>query len=134
MKKVLFAIVALCCLTLTSCFKESEYTITYSDKSTSIANVTIFEYDYTSLVTKHEIKNISTDEIYSFTSSDIADRIVIGVEGIMAGRITEWYTRDYYRLDPEKPIHIDVNFMNMDTQDTNPINPEDHVSRYLYKK
>ena len=64
MKKILFTLVALCSLMFTSCFKESEYTITYTDTYTDMANVTVFEYDGTQLVQKREIKMIQPNTIY----------------------------------------------------------------------
>ena len=88
MKKVLFTLLAVCCMAFVSCFKESEYTITYIDDFTSMANVTAFEYDGTQLVAKRELKRIQPNTVYEMTSSDIADRVVIGVEATVSGRIT----------------------------------------------
>ena len=133
MKKVLFTLLAVCCMAFVSCFKESEYTITYIDDFTSMANVTAFEYDGTQLVAKRELKRIQPNTVYEMTSSDIADRVVIGVEATVSGRITEWYSADIFRLDPDKTTHITVSFTDMTTSDVNPINPEDSISRYLYK-
>ena len=79
MKKILFTLVALCSLMFTSCFKESEYTITYTDTYTDMANVTVFEYDGTQLVQKREIKMIQPNTIYELTSSDLASQVVVGV-------------------------------------------------------
>ena len=56
MKKILFTLLALCCLSFTSCFKEKEYTITYLDDYTDNANITVFEYDGSQLVQRREIK------------------------------------------------------------------------------
>lgn len=133
MKKVLFTLLAVCCMAFVSCFKESEYTITYIDDFTSMANVTAFEYDGTQLVAKRELKRIQPNTVYEMTSSDIADRVVIGVEATVSGRITEWYSADIFRLDPDKTTHITVSFTDMTTSDVNPINPDDRISRYLYK-
>lgn len=133
MKKVFIALLAVCCMTLTSCFKESEYTITYTDEFTEMANLTAFEYDGTSLVAKREIKMIEPNKMYEMTSSDLATDVVIGVEAIVSGRIIEWYTADRFRLDPEKTTHITVSFVNSNVQNTNPVNPDDIISRYLYK-
>ena len=44
-----------------------------------------------------------------------------------------WYASEAFKLDDKNPTHITVSFTNMATQDFNPINPEDYVSRYLYK-
>ena len=133
MKKLLFTLVALSCLTLTSCFKEKEYSITYTDAYTDMANVTVFEYDGTQLVAKRELKLIVPNTIYQLTSSDLANQVVIGVESIVGNRVSVWYTADAIRLDDKAPTNITVSFTNMATQDFNPINPEDYVSRYLYK-
>ena len=133
MKKILFTLVALCCLSLTSCFKEKEYTITYIDDYTDYANVTVFEYDGTQLVAKRELKLIVPNTIYPMTSSDLANQVVIGVEAQVGNRVTVWYTADAYELDDKAPTNITVSFTGMATQDFNPINPEDYVSRYLYK-
>ena len=133
MKKFLIALVALCSLAFTSCFKESEYTITYVDDFTSMANVTAFEYEGTQLVAKRELKRIQPNTIYEMTSSDLADRVVIGVEAITDGKISEYYSADIFRLDPDKTTHITVSFIGMDTSPDNPINPDDRISRYLYK-
>ena len=133
MKKILFTLVALCSLLFTSCFKESEYTITYTDTYTDMANVTVFEYDGTQLVQKREIKMIQPNTIYELTSSDLASQVVVGVESIVGNRVSVWYASEAFKLDDKNPTHITVSFTNMATQDFNPINPEDYVSRYLYK-
>ena len=133
MKKVLFSLLAVCCLAFVSCYKESEYTITYVDDFTSMANVTAFEYEGTQRIAKRELKRIQPNTIYEMTSSDLADRVVIGVEAITDGKITEYYSADIFRLDPDKTTHITVSFTEMNTTDANPINPEDRISRYLYK-
>ena len=133
MKKFLFTLLALSCLSFTSCFKESEYTITYTDSYTDMANVTVFEYDGVQLVQKREIKLIVPNTIYELTSSDLANQVVIGVESIVGGRVSVWYTADVFKLDDKNPTHITVSFTDMATQDFNPINPDDCVSRYLYK-
>ena len=133
MKKILFTLVALCSLMFTSCFKESEYTITYTDTYTDMANVTVFEYDGTQRVQKREIKMIEPTTIYELTSSDLATHVVIGVESIVGNRVSVWYASEAFQLDDKNPIHITVSFTNMATQDFNPVNPEDYVSRYLYK-
>ena len=133
MKKFLFTLLALSCLSLTSCFKESEYSITYTDSYTDMANVTIFEYDGTQLVQRREIKMIVPNTIYELTSSDLANQLVIGVESIVGTKVSVWYTAEVFELDDKNPIHITVSFTDMATQDFNPINPEDCVSRYFYK-
>lgn len=133
MKKILFSLLALCCLSFTSCFKESEYTITYTDSYTDMANVTVFEYDGVQLVQKREIKMIVPNTIYELTSSDLANQVVVGVESIVGNRVSVWYTADVFKLDDKNPTHITVSFTDMATQDFNPINPDDCVSRYLYK-
>ena len=133
MKQVLFTLLAVSCLAFVSCFKESEYTITYVDDFTSMANVTAFEYEGTQLVAKRELKRIQPNTIYEMTSSDLADRVVIGVEAITDGKISEYYSADIFRLDPDKTTHITVSFIGMDTSPDNPINPDDRISRYLYK-
>jgi len=131
MKKFLIALVALCSLAFTSCFKESEYTITYTDTYTDMANVTVFEYDGDQCVNRQEIKRIQPNTIYEMISSDLADRVVIGVEAIASGRIIEWYSANAFELDPQNPTHITVSFTNMATLDYNPINPDDRVTRYM---
>ncbi|MBO4599321.1 MAG: hypothetical protein J5641_01140 [Bacteroidales bacterium] len=133
MKKILFTFLALSCLAFTSCFKESEYTITYTDTFTDIANLTVFEYDGTQLVQKREIKMIVPNTIYELTSSDLANQVVIGVEAIVGNKISEWYASEVFKLDNSNPTHITVSFINMATQDFNPINPDDCVSHYLSK-
>lgn len=133
MKKFLLTIVALSCLTLTSCFKESQYSITYTDDYTDMANVTAFEYDGTQLVAKRELKLIEPNTIYELTSSDLANQVVIGVEAIVGTRKSVWYCSEAFKLDDKNPIHITVSFTGMPTQDFNPINPDDCVSLYLYK-
>jgi hypothetical protein len=133
MKKILFTLVAVCSLMFTSCFKEKEYSITYTDAYTDMANVTVFEYDGTQLVAKREIKMIVPNTIYQLTSSDLANQVVVGVESIVGNRVSVWYTAEAFKLDDKAPTNITVSFTNMDTQDFNPINPEDRISRYLYK-
>ena len=59
--------------------------------------------------------------------------MVVGVESIVGNRVSVWYTAEAFKLDDKAPTNITVSFTNMDTQDFNPINPEDYVSRYLYK-
>jgi len=121
-------------LALSSCYKESEYTITYRDLVTNVAIVTVFEYDASyDLVRTNEIKYIEPDKIYSCTSSDLAHYIVIGVEGTVNGHIIEWYSSEIYELDHSRPLHIEVDFQNMEAQSTNPVNPLDCVNRYLHK-
>lgn len=133
MKKILFALLAIGCMAFVSCFKESEYTITYVDDFTDMANVTAFEYDGTQLIARRELKRIETNTICAMTSSDLANCLVIGVEAVVNGRITVWYASEVFKLDPKDPTHITVSFTNMATQDYNPINPDDCVSRYLNK-
>lgn len=134
MKRIVLILMAALALTLTSCYKESEYTITYRDPATSVAIVTIFEYDSSyDLVRTSEIKYIEPDKLYSRTSSDLARYIVIGVEGTVNERIIEWYSSEIYELDHSRPLHIEVDFQNMDAQSTNPVNPLDCVQRYLHK-
>ena len=133
MKKVLFSLLAVCCLAFVSCYKESEYTITYVDNFTSMANITAFEYDGTQLVAKRELKRVQPNTIYEMTSSDLADRVVIGVEAITDGKISEYYSANIFRLDHDKTTHITVSFTDMETSPENPINPEDRISRYLNK-
>ena len=134
MKKVLFLLVAVLCLAFTSCFKESQYSITYIDNDDAVANITLFEYDaaYT-LVAQRELKLVKPNTIYEITSSDLADYVVVGVEGILNNKIIEWYCQDVFQLDNKNPIHIDISFIDMNTQSTNPVNPSDCVSRYLHK-
>ncbi len=134
MKKALLVLVAILSLSLTSCFKESQYSVTYVGDETDVANVTLFEYDaaYT-LVAKREIKLITPNTIYEITSSDLADYVVVGVEGTLNGRIIEWYCQEYFELDNKNPIHIDISFTGMNTQSTNPVNPSDGVEHYLHK-
>ena len=134
MKKNLFLLMAMLCFTLTSCFKESQYSVTYLDNADAVANITLFEYDsaYT-LVAQREIKLVEPNKIYEITSSDLAYYVVIGVEGILNNKIIEWYCQDVFQLDNKNPIHIDISFTGMNTQSTNPVNPSDCVSRYLHK-
>ena len=76
-------------LAFTSCFKESQYSITYIGEETDVANVTLFEYDYAyNLVAQREVKLIKPNNIYEITSSDLADYVVVGVEGIIYGKIS----------------------------------------------
>lgn len=133
MKKIFLALAAMFCLALTSCTRESTYTIDFSDDVSEFANVTIFEYDFADdLLVRREIK-AAENLVYEFTSYDGAYNVVIGVEAIVNGRIMEWYCADIFKLDPEHNTNIEVNFRKMNTQDTNPMNPADVVSRYLYK-
>ena len=133
MKKILFTFVALCSLMFTSCFKESEYTITYTGTNSEDTTITVFEYDGTQFVKKFEIKNVVPNTIYQYTSSDIANQLVIGVVEKIGSNVRIWYASDVFKLDPQKTTHITVNWVDMVTQEFNPINPEDCVSRYLYK-
>ena len=133
MKKILFTLLALCCLSFTSCFKEKEYTITYLDDYTDNANITVFEYDGSQLVQRREIKRVVPNTIYPVTSSDLANQIVIGVEAQVGNRVTVWYTADAFMLDDKAPTNIAVSFTDMATQDFNPVNPDDCISRYLHK-
>ena len=133
MKKILFTLLALCCLSFTSCFKEKEYTITYLDDYTDNANITVFEYDGSQLVQRREIKRVVPNTIYPVTSSDLANQIVIGVEAQVGNRVTVWYTADAFMLDDKNPTNIAVSFTDMATQDFNPVNPDDCISRYLHK-
>ena len=126
----------MCCLVFTSCYKESDYTVTYhtSDPSGTVANVTLFEYDASfDFVTARELKIIEPNVIYPITSSDLARYVVIGVESTIMGHITEWYCADIFELDHNTPIHIDVDFITMNTQTTNPVDPSDGINRYLHK-
>lgn len=132
MKKILIVLLAVVSMALASCSKEKSYTINYVDHTTSFANVTVFEYmSGGTLVAKREIKNID-NLVYEFVSDAMTDYVVIGVEGIVANKIIEWYCKDYFFLDDKGVTNIDVSFTAMDTQDSNPVNPEDHISRYLY--
>ena len=133
MKKILFTFVALCSLMFTSCFKESEYTITYTGTNSEDTIITVFEYDGTQFVKKFEIKNVVPNTIYQYTSSDIANQLVIGVVEKIGSNVRIWYASEVFKLDPQKTTHITVNWVDMVTQEYNPINPEDCVSRYLYK-
>ncbi len=134
MKKFLLVLLALSSIAFVSCYKESQYTITYHDTETAIANVTIFEYDasYDRVATR-EIKFIKPNQIYDLTSSDLARYLVIGVEGTVNNKIIVWYCKDIFKLDSSKPIHIDVSFTGMNTQGRNPVNESDCVQQYLYK-
>ena len=59
MKKLALLLLSVLCISLVSCRKESHYSIRYTDYSTAMANVTLFEYDYSfDLVKTREIKNI----------------------------------------------------------------------------
>lgn len=131
-KRLLLVIATMLCVAFSSCYKESEYSIKYIPNGTDIANVTVFEYDYSyELVKIREIKYIEPNVVYPMVSSDLAHYLVIGVEGTVNQHITEWYSGDVYELDSKTPIHIDVDFRNMNTQGTNPVNPADCVQRYL---
>lgn len=132
MKKAILVLMAVLSLAFTSCFKESQYSITYIGEETDVANVTLFEYDYSyNLVAQREVKLIKPNTIYEITSSDLADYVVVGVEGIIYGKIIVWYCQDIFELDNKNPIHIDISFTGMNTQNTNPVNPSDGVTRYL---
>ena len=134
MKKALFVLIATVCLSLVSCFKESQYSITYHGDPAEVANVTIFEYDASyDRVAIREIKFIKPNQIYDLTSSDLARYLVIGVEGTVNNKIIVWYCKDIFKLDSSKPIHIDVSFTGMNTQGRNPVNESDCVQQYLYK-
>lgn len=132
MKKLLVALLALLSLTWVSCVRESTYTIHYTDDVAEFANITVFEYDYNGdLLVRREIKD-AKNEVYEYTSWDGTYDLVIGVEGIVNGRIMEWYSADIFRVEPEHNTDIEVNFRTMNTQDYNPMNANDRVSRYLY--
>ena len=132
MKKAILVLMTVLSLAFTSCFKESQYSITYIGEETDVANVTLFEYDYAyNLVAQREVKLIKPNNIYEITSSDLADYVVVGVEGIIYGKIIVWYCQDIFELDNKNPIHIDISFTDMNTQNTNPVNPSDVVTRYL---
>ena len=134
MKRTLFILAATLCLLFTSCYKESRYTVESHDQTTSLANITLFEYDYSyDLVKTQELKYAQPGMIYELTSSDLAHYVVVGVEGTVNGRIIEWYSANTFQLDADKPIHIDVSFIDMATSEENPVNPSDHVHRYLHK-
>ena len=75
---------------------------------------------------------ITPNNIYEITSSDLADYVVVGVEGTIYGKIIEWYCQDIFELDNKNPIHIDISFTGMNTQNTNPVNSSDGVTRYLH--
>ncbi|MCQ2294306.1 MAG: hypothetical protein MJZ67_01515 [Bacteroidales bacterium] len=132
MKKLFLFFAAILCVALTSCIRESSYTINFTDDVAEFANVTVFEYDYgDELLARREIKD-ARNLVYEFTSYDGAYNVVIGVEAIVNGRIMEWYSADIFKLDPDNNTDIEVNFRKMNTQDSNPMNPADVVSRYLY--
>lgn len=138
MKKISILLVLLMSLTLSSCMKESEYSITYLDNFTTFANLTVFEYDFDYsqdadvLVACHEIRNVKYGEVFDFTSSDLADKIVVGVESSTSGVVLEWYTNPY-QLDPENKTYIDIDFTNSYANPQNPVNPNDCVAHYLHK-
>lgn len=132
MKKLLLILAAVLSLALASCSKEKNYTIRYTDNTTSFANVTVFEYMAGgTLVARREIKNID-NLIYEIESDPTTSYVVIGVEGVVGNRIIEWYCSDYFYLDEDEVTDIEVSFMDMNTQETNPVNPDDHISRYIY--
>ena len=134
MKKLLLVLLAISSLAFTSCYKESHYSITYHDVETAVANVTVFEYDAAyDIVATREIKFIKPNTLYEMTSSDLAHYVVIGVEGTVNNSIIEWYSAHVFELDSERPIHIDVSFVGMETQGTNPVNPAHSVQHYLHK-
>lgn len=133
MKKILFLLALACTMFFTSCTEESSYTITYHDEISSYANLTVFEYDYGyNLVAKREVKNVQ-NATYEFVSNANASYVVVGVESIVRDRVSEWYTRDIFRLNSEKTTDIYVDFLLIATQSDNPANPGDRVSTYLYK-
>ena len=85
MKKALFVLIATVCLSLVSCFKESQYSITYHGDPAEVANVTIFEYDSSyDLVATRERRIIVPGKVYEITSSDLAHYLVIGVEATLS--------------------------------------------------
>lgn len=132
MKKIFIILVAVLSLAFASCSKEKSYTIHYTDNSTSFANVTVFEYMAGgTLVAKRELKDID-HQIYQIESDAMTDFVVIGVEGIIGNKIIEWYSCDRFYLDEDEVTNIDVSFIDMNTQATNPINPDDCISRYIY--
>lgn len=134
MKKLFTIVAAALCILFSSCFKESHYTVRYHDVATAVANITLFEYDYGfDLVKTQELKFVEPGKAYDITSSDLAHYVVVGVEGTVQGRIIEWYSARYFELDDKTPILIDVSFTDMETQDANPVNPEDRVHQYLHK-
>ena len=134
MKKALFVLIATVCLSLVSCFKESQYSITYHGDPAEVANVTIFEYDSSyDLVATRERRIIVPGKVYEITSSDLAHYLVIGVEATLHGHISEWYSKNVFELDPKSPLHIDISFTDMDIQSTNPVNASHSVQRYLHK-
>lgn len=133
MKKVLFLFAMACTMLFTSCMEESSYTITYHDDLSSFANLTVFEYDYSyNLVAKREVKNVQ-NATYEFISVSSASYIVVGVEALVNNHVMEWYTRDIYRLNSDKLTDVYVDFLVVATQSTNPANPNDRVSTYIYK-
>lgn len=133
MKKYILVIAALLCFAFTSCTRESTYTINYTDTLSEFANITVFEYDFNDdLLARREIKG-AENLVYEFTSYDGTYNLVIGVEAIVKGKILEWYCSDIFKVNPEHNTDIEVNFSKMNTQDFNPMHPEDMVSRYLYK-
>lgn len=85
------------------------------------------------MVKTQELKFVEPGKAYDITSSDLARYVVVGVEGTVQGRIIEWYSARYFELDDKTPILIDVSFTDMETQDKNPVNPEDRVHQYLHK-
>lgn len=134
MKKLALLFLSVLCISLVSCRKESHYSIRYTDYSTAMANVTLFEYDYSfDLVKTREIKNIEPGVVYDLTSSDLSYYVVIGVEGVVGGRILKWYSAHYYELEQKHPIHIDVSFTDMETQGSNPVNTRDSIQGYIHK-
>ncbi len=133
MKKLLLALVAFVSLAFVSCDTDPSYVITYHDSVTSYSNLTIFEYSEDDVLLRmYEVKDARDGEFFEYDLAQDVDCIVVGCEGIVGSRIIEWYSRPF-EVDVNETNYIDIDYVNIDTYSSNPINSEDVISRYLNK-
>lgn len=135
MKKLLLILSAFCLVAFSSCMKEKDYVIRVGNlNNAESATLTVFEYSGDQVETYQEIKLPENGVNYDFVSHKASDKLVIGFEGIVNGHITEWYSRDAYELKEGKTTVVEVDWKKMPTLNYNPVNPQDIINRYLYKK
>lgn len=135
MKKILLILTAFCLVAFTSCMKEKDYVVNVGNlNDAQSATITVFEYCGDAVENYHELKLPEFGDSYNFVSEKASDKVVIGFEGIVNGHVTEWYSREPYKLRDGHTTVIEVDWKTMPTQNFNPINPTHTVNRYLYKK
>lgn len=135
MKKILLILSAFCLVAFTSCMKEKDYIVRVGNlNNAESATITVFEYCGDAVEVYHEIKLPEMGETYDYVSHKASDKVVIGFEGIVNGHVTEWYSRDTYKLEEGQTTTVEVDWKRMPTQNYNPVNPDHTVNRYLYKK